>query len=82
MAVVKPKGGCRVSRELFESQIKVLALRVEQEAQKRHPEAQTAYEIHGSNVQMKCIFRIRAKHGEDTIEITYSNGNIDFIVVW
>ena len=70
-----------MSRELFEAQLKVLASRVEQECMKRSPEAQTFYELHGSNSQMKCDFHIHADHGQDDIEIMYSKGNISFMVV-
>lgn len=70
-----------MSRELFEAQLKVLASRVEQECKKRNPEAQTFYEIQGSNNQMRCDFHINADHGQDDIEIMYSNGHISFMVV-
>ena len=70
-----------MSRELFEAQLKVLASRVEQEAKKRHPEAQTFYEVQGSNNQMRCDFHIRCDKGQDDIEIMYSNGGIDFMVI-
>jgi hypothetical protein len=71
-----------VSPELFRAKIQVLANLVEARAQLRSPEAQTVYQIRGSNTTMQVDFSIIADHGRDDILITYENGAVWFSMLY
>lgn len=70
-----------MSPKLFRANIPVLAERVQSEARERHTEAETAYQIRGSNNAMEVDFMIRADHGQDNITITYRQGVVDFDII-
>jgi hypothetical protein len=71
-----------VSPELFRANIRVLADLVQKKAQVRAPEAQTAYNIRGSNSTMEVDFTIRSDKGDDNSVITYQSGAVGFMMLY
>jgi hypothetical protein len=71
-----------MSPERFRASVRVVADLVQKHAQFRSPEAQTVYEIRGSNTTMQVDFSIIADHGRDDILITYENGAVWFSMLY